>query len=244
MDTIKSHLRIDLVDEVRKITQLISRKFQQLNRKTALVGLSGGLDSSLAAVLTAKSLGTENLVCYYLPERDSKPLHRKHAHLLADEFRLHLETIRITPVLRSLKIYSLLPLDIFLTRGLRNWAVEYGKKRFLTASKGEFLNMRLSGTGGSWAARGNAYASSKHRVRSVLLYREAERMLGMVVGAANRTEWLTGTFTQFGCDHIADVMPILHLYRSQLEVLATHLHLPEEIRKKNSRPRCPARSGQ
>jgi|GEM_PF-3320127 len=57
-------------------------------------------------------------------------------------------------------------------------------------------------------------------------------MLGMVVGAANRTEWLTGTFTQFGCDHIADVMPILHLYRSQLEVLATHLHLPEEIRKK------------
>ena len=39
-------------------------------------------------------------------------------------------------------------------------------------------------------------------------------MLGMVVGAANRTEWLTGTFTQFGCDHIADVMPLLHLYRS------------------------------
>jgi NAD+ synthase len=119
---------------------------------------------------------------------------------------------------------------------LRNRAVQYGKKRFLSESKGEFLNLRLAGTGGDWVARGNAYASSKHRVRSVVLYREAERYLGLVIGAANRTELMTGTFTQWGCDHCADVMPLVHLYRSQLQVLAEYLELPDEILHKKADP--------
>ena len=236
MINILKKMEIDPEDQVRKITQLIELKFQQLNRESGIIGLSGGLDSALAAVLAAKSLGEDKLTCYYLPERDSKPQHQLHARLLAERFGLNLETIRITPILRSLGIYSLLPLDFFPTRALRNRAVEFGKKRFLTASQGEFLNLRLSGTGGSWVARGNAYASSKHRVRSVILYREAERKLGLVIGAANRTEWLTGTFTQWGCDHCADVMPLIHLYRSQLQTLAEYLGLPDEILHKKADP--------
>jgi len=58
----------------------------------------------------------------------------------------------------------------------------------------------------------------------------------MVIGAANKTEWMTGTFTQWGCDHSADVMPLLHLYRNQLEILAEHLNLPEEIQTKKADP--------
>jgi len=236
MINIKEQLAIDPQEEIRKIEELLKSKYRQLNKKNALIGLSGGLDSSLAAVLTSRSLGADKLVCYYLPERDSKPLHMKHAHLLAEHYGLKLRTIRITPMLRSLGIYSLLPLNYFPTRWLRNRAVEYGKKRFLSGSKGEFLNLRLAGTGGSWVARGNAYASSKHRVRSVVLYREAERYLGLVIGAANRTELMTGTFTQWGCDHCADVMPLIHLYRSQLQVLAEYLELPNEILHKKADP--------
>jgi len=106
----------------------------------------------------------------------------------------------------------------------------------LENTQGEFLSIRLANSGGPWVARGNAYVSAKHRIRSVVLYREAERFRGMVVGAANKTEWLTGTFTQWGCDHNADVMPILHLYRTQLEFLADHLDLPAEIRHKKADP--------
>jgi NAD+ synthase len=236
MKNIKDHLVIDPQEEIRKISFLIKEKYLQLNRRMAIIGLSGGLDSSLAAVLAAKSLGTDKLVCYYLPDRDSKTLHKKHAHLLADQFGLKLKTIQITPILRALRIYSLLPLNIFLTRGLRNRVIEYGKRRFLKASQGEFLRLRLAGTGGSWVARGNAYASSKHRVRSVVLYREAELNLGLVIGAANRTELMTGTFTQWGCDHNADVMPLAHLYRSQLQTLAEYLDLPEQILHKKADP--------
>lgn len=236
MTKIQSQLKIDPQDQVQKIIHLIKSKFHQLNRETGIVGLSGGLDSSLAAVLASISLGPEKLTCYYLPERDSKPHHQRHAQLLAEQFGLNLVTIRITASLRSLGIYSLLPLDFFPSRALRNRAVEFGKKRFLASSAGEFLNLRLAGTGGSWVARGNAYASSKHRVRSVILYREAERNLGLVIGAANRTEWMTGTFTQWGCDHCADVMPLIHLYRSQLRALAEYLDLPDEILNKKADP--------
>ena len=103
-------------------------------------------------------------------------------------------------------------------------------------TQGEFLSIRLNGSGESWVSRGNAYACAKHRVRNVILYREAERYNGMVIGAANRTEWLTGTFTQFGCDHNADVMPLLHLDRSQLELIAENLDIPEVIRNKEADP--------
>ncbi|MCK5795181.1 MAG: NAD(+) synthase [Anaerolineales bacterium] len=135
-----------------------------------------------------------------------------------------------------MRIYSLLPLNFFPGQKLKALAVYYGRERFLEHSQGEFLSIRLNGSGGSWVSRGNAYVCAKHRVRSVILYREAEKMNGIVIGAANRTEWITGTFTQWGCDHSADVMLLLHLYRSQLEILAEHLNLPEEIRTKKADP--------
>ncbi len=142
----------------------------------------------------------------------------------------------ISPALRALRIYSLLPLSFFPGQWLQSRTVDFGRSRFLEQSKGKFLSIRLAGSGGSWVSRGNAYASAKHRGRGVILYREVERFQGMVVGAANKTEWLTGTFTQFGCDHNADVMPLLHLYRTQLEILAKHLNLSEEIRTKKADP--------
>ena len=56
------------------------------------------------------------------------------------------------------------------------------------------------------------------------------------MGAANRTELLTGAFAQWGCDQCADVMPIIHLYRSQVEVVAEYLQVPEKIRRKPADP--------
>jgi NAD+ synthase len=236
MDISNNLLEFDPKAAKKEIIDLIQDRFLYLNRKYAVIGLSGGLDSSLAAVLTVESLGPEKVKLYYLPERDSKSIHKKHAQLLSRNLGVKLNIVSIRPALRALRIYSLLPLSIFPGQWLKSRAVDYGRSRFLEQTKGEFLNVRLAGTGGSWVSRGNAYASAKHRIRNVVLYREAERFRGMVVGAANRTEWMTGTFTQWGCDHNADVMPLLHLYRTQLEILAEHLDLPEEIRAKKADP--------
>ena len=229
-------LAIDAAESIARITKLIQDIYARLGRRVSLVGLSGGLDSSLAAALTVKALGANQVRLYYLPERDSKPIHHKHALLMARSLGIDLHVIKITSALRALKVYSLLPLEFIPGRRLKAKAVDFGRRKFLIHSKGEFLSIRLQGSGGSWVSRGNAYASAKHRVRSVVLYREAERLNGMVIGAANRTEWLTGTFTQWGCDHNADVMPLLHLYRTQGEILARYLNLPSQILDKEADP--------
>ncbi len=220
----------------QEILTFIKSHFNTLNRKVAFLGLSGGLDSSVMATLAVKSLGKDQVKLYYLPERDSKSIHRRHVLLLAEQLESDLIIIKITPALRALNIYRLLPLNYFPGHKLKGRAVSFGKKQLLSRSNGEVLSSRLAATGGSWVARGNAYISAKHRLRMVTLYKEAERKSGLVIGAANKTEWMTGTFTQWGCDHCADLMPLLHLYRSQIEALAEFLNLPKEIRQKKADP--------
>ncbi|MHA1483072.1 MAG: NAD(+) synthetase, partial [Candidatus Heimdallarchaeaceae archaeon] len=57
----------------------------------------------------------------------------------------------------------------------------------------------------------------------VKIYQYANQHNLMVVGAANKTEWLTGTFCKWGVDHCADIMPVIHIYRSHLEEIAKYL---------------------
>ena len=236
MDWTKSALVINPHQIEQEILAFIKNHFNSLNRIVAILGLSGGLDSSVMATLAVKSLEKDQVKLYYLPERDSKSIHRLHAILLAEHLGLNLTIIKITPALRALNIYRLLPLNYFPGQKLKTRAVNFGKKQFLSRSNGEVLSTRLAASGGSWVARGNAYVSAKHRLRMVTLYKEAERNCGLVIGAANKTEWLTGTFTQWGCDHCADLMPLLHLYRSQIEPLAEFLNIPKEIRQKKADP--------
>jgi len=219
-----------------EITSFINEKFSHLNRRKAIIGLSGGLDSSLTSLLAVKALGSDSVRLIYMPERDSKPVHRKHARLLAQHIQTDLRFIDISPILRRLGIYRLLPLSLIPGQRLKARLIEFGKKEFLSSPEGEFLSVRLDSSGGPWVARSNAYVSAKHRIRSVLLYKEAERSSGLVIGAANKTEWMTGTFTQWGCDHCADVMPLLHMYRSQLLPLAEYLGVPQEIIQKKADP--------
>ncbi|MEE9188316.1 MAG: NAD(+) synthase, partial [Anaerolineales bacterium] len=100
----------------------------------------------------------------------------------------------------------------------------------------QLLAERLQPKANSWVSKGIAYAFAKHRIRMVVLYQYAELHNLMVVGAANRTEWLTGTFSKWGVDHCADVMPLIQLYRSQLEALAEYIQVPDSIRTKAADP--------
>jgi NAD+ synthase len=234
MEWTANPLELDPKETVQEITAFIQHHFRVLNRRVVVVGLSGGLDSSLTAALAVKALGSENVKLFYLPDRDSKPIHRKHAILMADQLDADLKIIKITPALRVLRIYSLLPLNYFPGRKLKSFVVNYVRKNHLGLTGGSVLNARLSGSGGAMVSRANAYINAKHRLRTVILFREAEKNNGLVVGAANKTEWLTGTFVQFGVDHSSDLMPLLHLYRSQLEKIAKFENLPDEILEKES----------
>jgi NAD+ synthetase len=64
--------------------------------KKAVVGLSGGVDSSLTAYLAARALGPENVVGVRMPYVASSRESLDHAKLVADELGITLETVDIT----------------------------------------------------------------------------------------------------------------------------------------------------
>ena len=71
----------------------------------------------------------------------------------------------------------------------------------------------------------------KARMRMMSLYSKAEWHDALVVGTGNRTELLIGYFTKYG-DGGVDFLPIGHLYKTQVRLLARELNIPEAIIQK------------
>ena len=218
------------------IETFIEETMLKLNRDGAVLGLSGGLDSAVTATLTVRSLGPEKVHLLNLPERDSKPIHQHHAKQIAKNLGVKLKTKSLTPILRSANIYRLIPLNFIPFRKLRAKAYEYARSKFFADGNDKILETRLKPKANSWIAKGNSFAVTKHRMRMVKIYQYADQHNLMVVGAANKTEWLTGTFCKWGVDHCADIMPVLHIYRSKLEEIAKYLEIPEYIQDKPPDP--------
>jgi NAD+ synthetase len=70
--------------------------------RTAVLGLSGGIDSALTAVLAAEALGPENIFAVSLPSRYSSPGSLADSQALARNLGLHYEVLSIEPTFRSL----------------------------------------------------------------------------------------------------------------------------------------------
>jgi len=187
------------------------------------------------AYLLARAFDRDQIHALNLPDRDSKSHHRQDAAKIAANLGLIFQCEDISPTLESLGVYDLLPLRFAPGRKLKEILVQVGKKvENLTAEN--VLAARFSPKPNSLVAKGNAYGMIKHRLRMVKIYHYANIHNLMVVGAANKTELLTGTFAQWGCDQCADVMPVIHLFRSQVEVLAEYLGVPVKIRQKPADP--------
>ena len=236
MEEIIQGLNIDPQKLCKDIEEKIRTTLKSLNRDGAVIGLSGGLDSAIAAKLTVRSIGADKVHLINLPEKDSKKIHRIHAKQLAEHLGIHLKVTRINSILRSTGTYKLLPLRFIPGRKLRTNLIKFGKKNYIPEDGESILLKRLKPKANSWLAKANAYIMAKHRIRMVILYQYAEVRNLMVVGAANRTEWLTGTFSKWGVDHCADIMPLTHLYRTQLEKIAKYIQIPEYIRTKAADP--------
>jgi NAD+ synthase len=221
---------------IKEITDFITEKKDLLNRHAAVLGLSGGLDSAVAAALAVKSLGREKVILINLPERDSNPVHQSHAKQFAEFLGCKFIKHSLTLPLMALGTYGLLPISFLPTRSMRKKLIEYGRTKFVKKGLQDLLLTRFTMRDDSWEARATAYALAKHRMRMVWIYQYAERHNSMVIGAANKTEWMTGTFSKWGIDHCADIMPIMHLFRTQVEEIAEELAIPDTIRMKNADP--------
>jgi len=93
---------IDVVDEVYQALVLGTRDYTRKNGfKKALLGLSGGIDSSVTAAIAVTALGAENVLGMTMPSKFNRPETIKDAQRLAKNLGIEFLTIPIEPILEQ-----------------------------------------------------------------------------------------------------------------------------------------------
>lgn len=215
--------------------------FHRLDRMGAVIGISGGIDSSLTLALTVRALGAENVLGILMPEQDSSPDSARLAHLLARQLGIRTITENITAALKGFRCYERRDEAVksqFPQYDPATWKMKIGLKEaglssnlpqmfYLTVidPQGQAFHKRLpAGVFRKIVAASNF----KQRCRMSILYYHAEANHYAVIGTPNKHEVQQGFFVKHG-DGGADIMPIAHLYKTQVYQLAETLHIPEKI---------------
>jgi NAD+ synthase len=241
MRVLKSQMKIDPENLSLELERFIAGHVERMQRDGVILGLSGGLDSAVVAALCKRALGSEKILALMMPEKDSEKSHVVDAQKLAEELNIKTRKISITPHLKQLGVYGLFPLSkIPFTRKLRANLRKKGATIFKQKTGETVFSATRGGIRGTEydtvLRKGTAYYRIKHRMRMVLLYFFGELENRLIVGAANKTEALIGYFVKHGCDDATDIMPIVHLYKTQVRELARYLNIPSGIIEKPPSP--------
>ncbi|HQM74003.1 MAG TPA: NAD(+) synthase [Candidatus Saccharicenans sp.] len=241
LEGLKAKMQIKPEEVALSLEDFIRRYMEKLEREGVVLGLSGEIDSAVVAALCKRAVGPEKTLALIMPEKDSKREQTKDALALAEELGIRTRLIDITPYLKKLGVYKLFPLnkplvpkklkEIMVRRAYNYYRRKTGETPF-AASLGGLKNRQFN----DYLKRSNAYYRAKHRLRMLFLYLEGEKENRLVVGAANKSEWLVGFFVKYGCDAAADIMPLLNLYKTQVRELARYLNVPRQIIDKAPSP--------
>jgi NAD+ synthase len=225
----------------RLITNIREGVLHKLNRLGGVIGISGGIDSSVSMALAAKALGTENVLGIMLPEKDSSKESAILAQKLADKFGVKAITENITEALEGLGCYQ--RRDEAVRKIFPEYdPIEY-KMKIGIRSSGLYTNLPplfsvtiVDSNGNEQSKRVpapelrqiEAASNFKQRCRMSMVYYHAERLYYAVIGTPNKHEVEQGFFVKHG-DGGADVMPIAHLYKTQVYQMAHYLGIPDVI---------------
>jgi len=237
----KDILRIEnIASVVNDLTERLKNDVSfLLRRRGAIVGISGGIDSSVTMALAAKALGPEHVVGIIMPEKDSSGESKSLALKLADRFGVKTIEENITGALDGFACYKRRDeavAKVFPEYDPATYQMKIGIKAVSNNLPPVFSVTIIDKNGVSQSKMlpPNEYmqivaaSNFKQRARLSMLYYHADRLHYAVIGTPNKHEVEQGFFVKYG-DGGADVMPIAHLYKSQVYQLAEHLGVPQEI---------------
>jgi NAD+ synthase len=232
----------DIESTVNMICTNLKNDIQNiLRRKGGIIGISGGIDSSVTLALAVKALGADKIKGLMLPEKDSSPESLVLAKKLADKFQVQYEIEEISDALQGLNCY-----------GRRDEAVkkvfpEYDSKNYkfkigitpnpLNPNLPAIFNATIIDSEGRQKSKILplaeylqivAASNFKQRTRMSMIYYYAEKLHYAVIGTPNKHEVEQGFFVKHG-DGGADIMPIAHLFKTQVYQIAHYLEIPQEI---------------
>lgn len=89
----------DVSPEIYQALVLGVREFAHKNRlKRAVIGLSGGIDSAVVALIAAEALGPDNVTTVAIPSRYSDPQSTASAQQLAETLGMRFEVVELEPL--------------------------------------------------------------------------------------------------------------------------------------------------
>ena len=172
-----------------QVEQMIRYAYWNSGCKGIVIGVSGGVDSAVAAAFCCHAIGADKVLALSLPSAVSAPQDTVDAQELCAQYGMEHRIINIEPMLEA---YRTIP-----------------------------------GFIASPYLLGNLMA----RIRMSVLYYHGNRDHRLVCGTSNRSEYMLGYCTKYG-DNAADIQPIVHLYKTEVYVVARELGIPEPIIKK------------
>jgi NAD+ synthase len=238
-------LAFDAEQEIDRLSERLAAAVRTtLRRRGAVVGVSGGIDSSVVIALCVRALGADAVFAIMSPEEDSAPETLALSRLAVASVGVDSVEEDLSPVLDAFGCYR--RRDEIASSVIPGYASGWKMKIVLPPILGAagpklrlFTLVAQSPDGEQHTARltADAYRSLvatmnfKQRARKTLEYFHADRLGYAVAGTPNRLEYDQGFFVKNG-DGAADVKPIAHLYKTQVYRLADALDLPEDIRRR------------